>query len=179
MNNNMKSCMFKTTPRRALIVAFAQNRVIGNKGSIPWKIKGEQLRFKKLTVGNVVIMGRRSYEEIGHPLPDRYTIVVSSTVRYEAENCTTVTSLEEALKKAENKNVYISGGARLYQEAISLVDEMYITEIEAEVQGDTFFPDFKKEDFIRIVEEKVEGAVPYTHLTYIRKTSLIGTQTIV
>ena len=77
----------------ALIVAFAKNQVIGNKGCIPWKIKGEQRRFKELTTGNVVIMGRRSYEEIGKPLPNRTTIVVSGTKNFDSENCMTAKSL--------------------------------------------------------------------------------------
>src|SRR5574344_992278 len=100
----------------SLIVAYARNRVIGNCGKIPWKIKGEQKRFKELTTGNVVIMGRRSYEEIGHPLPNRDTIVVSNTVNYDAPHCKTASSLVEAVEMVEGKNVYISGGARLYQE---------------------------------------------------------------
>ena len=94
----------------ALIVAFANNQVIGNKGCIPWKIKGEQKRFKELTTGNVVIMGRRSYEEIGRPLPNRTTIVVSGTKNFDAENCYTAKSLAEAIELAGDKNIYISGG---------------------------------------------------------------------
>lgn len=109
----------------ALIVAYARNRVIGNQGCIPWKIKGEQKRFKQLTTGNVVVMGRRSYEEIGKPLPNRTTIVVSSTRLFEGENCYTVNSLQEAIKLAGNRDVYISGGAGLYAEAIELVDKMW------------------------------------------------------
>ena len=81
-----------------LIVAYAKNRVIGNKGMIPWRIKGEQLRFKELTTGNIVIMGRRSYEEIGRPLPNRETIVVSSTKNFDQEHCVTVKSLKEAIE---------------------------------------------------------------------------------
>ena len=108
----------------ALIVAYTKNRVIGDKGRIPWRIKGEQRRFRELTTGNVVIMGRKSYEEIGHPLPNRFTVVVSGTASYEAENCTTAKSLGEAIQKAEEccpgKNIYISGGAGLYREAMDL-----------------------------------------------------------
>ena len=111
----------------ALIVALAKNHVIGNNGYIPWKIKGEQKRFKDLTMGNVVIMGRRSFEEIGRPLPNRTTIVVSSTKEYTGENCFTVRSLQEAIELAGNKDVFISGGARLYEEALPIVEKMYIT----------------------------------------------------
>ena len=153
-----------------LIVAYAKNRVIGKEGQIPWKIKGEQKRFRELTTGNVVIMGRRSYEEIGRPLPNRYTIVVSNTQKFEAENCTTVGSLKEALEIADkSKNIYISGGAGLYKEAIDIVDKMFITEIDAIVEGDTYFPEFNADDFVREVDCHVEGEIPYDYVTYTRK----------
>lgn len=153
----------------ALIVAYSKNRVIGNKGCIPWKIKGEQQRFKELTTGNIVIMGRRSYEEIGHPLPNRDTIVISNTGNFEAENCTTAASLEQALEIAGSRDVYISGGAGLYREAISIVDKMYITEIDAIIEGDTFFPDFNEDEFTKKINKRVEGELPYTYVTYTRK----------
>ena len=156
-----------------LIVAYTKNRVIGNKGQIPWKIKGEQRRFRELTTGNVVIMGRRTYEEIGHPLPNRFTIVVSNSASFEEENCTTATSLTHAIKKAEElhpgKNIYISGGAGLYKEGIDLVDCMYVTEIDAEIEGDTYFPVFNEIDFDKTVDEKVEGEIPFSYITYTRK----------
>ena len=156
-----------------LIVAYTKNRVIGNAGKIPWRIKGEQRRFRELTTGNVVIMGRRSYDEIGHPLPNRFTIVLSNTASYEEENCTTVSSLEDAIKLAAerfpDKNVYISGGAGVYRAAMDMVDVMYITEIDAEIEGDTFFPEFDESAFTKTVDEKVEGEIPYAYVTYRRK----------
>lgn len=153
----------------ALIVAFAQNQVIGNKGHIPWKIKGEQKRFKELTMGNVVIMGRRSFEEIGRPLPNRTTIVVSSTKEFTGGDCYTAGSLQEAIKLAGDRDVFISGGARLYEEALPIVEKMYITEIDKAIDGDTYFPQFTEEDFIKEFDESVEGEIPYTYVTYTRK----------
>ena len=153
----------------ALIVAFANNQVIGNKGCIPWKIKGEQKRFKELTTGNVVIMGRRSYEEIGRPLPNRTTIVVSGTKNFDAEKCFTAKSLAEAIELAGDKNTYISGGARLYEEALPLVEKMYITEIDCDIEGDTYFPEFDKNMFEKEINERFEGEIPYTYVTYTRK----------
>ena len=153
----------------ALIVAYAKNQVIGNKGCIPWKIKGEQKRFRELTTGNVVIMGRRSYEEIGNPLPNRTTIVVSSTKQFDGENCLTAKSLSEAIQLAGDRDIYISGGARLYEEALPLVDKMYITEIELDVEGDTFFPTFDKEDYVKEIDEYFNGEISYTYVTYTRK----------
>lgn len=153
-----------------LIVAYSKNRVIGKDGQIPWRIKGEQKRFRELTTGNIVIMGRKSYEEIGRPLPNRYTIVVSNTQKFEAENCTTAGSLQEAIEIADkSKNIYISGGAGLYKEAIDIVDKMFITEIDAVVEGDTYFPEFNTEEFTREVECHVDGDMPYDYVTYTRK----------
>lgn len=153
----------------ALIVAYAKNQVIGNKGIIPWKIKGEQKRFKELTTGNVVIMGRRSYEEIGRPLPNRTTIVVSNTKNFDAENCMTAKSLQEAIAMAGDRNTYISGGAKLYEEALPLVEKMYVTEIDRDFEGDTFFPQFDKEQFTKEINERFEGEIPYTYVTYMRR----------
>lgn len=152
-----------------LIVAYAQNNVIGNNGIIPWKIPGEQKRFKELTTGNVVIMGLRSFEEIGNPLPNRLTIVITRTKNFDSENCITASSLPEALRIAGDRDIYISGGALLYKEALPLVDKLYITEINLEIQGDTFFPDFNKQDFTKELIKTVDGNIPYTYVTYTRK----------
>lgn len=155
----------------ALIVAYSKNKVIGNKGLIPWKIKGEQKRFKELTEGNIVIMGRRSYEEIGKPLPNRTTIVVSSTKNFDGTNCMTAASLKQALEIAGNRDVFISGGFRLYQEALPLVEKMYITEIGLNITGDTYFPDFNDHEFEKETVLRVDGEIPYTYVTYHRKRS--------
>lgn len=135
----------------AIIVAYAHNRVIGNKGQIPWQIDEDKKHFKKLTTGNVIVMGRRTYEEIGRPLPNRHNIIVSNTATYAAANCTTVTSLNQALEYAAqnfpDKTVFICGGASLYREALPLAQKLYITKIDAEYPGDTFFPQFDESNF--------------------------------
>lgn len=153
----------------ALIVAFSKNQVIGNGGCIPWKIKGEQKRFKELTIGNVVIMGRHSYEEIGKPLPDRTTIVISNTKNFNSKNCFTVKSLQEGIWLAGNKNIYIAGGAKVYKESLPLVEKMYITEIDKIIEGDTFFPPFCKNLFFKELNKKFKGEISYTYVTYTRK----------
>lgn len=152
-----------------LIVAYAKNRVIGNNGCIPWRIKGEQRRFKELTTGNVVVMGRRSYEEIGRPLPNRMTYVVSRTKNFDEEGVKTVSSIQEAIDLAGDKNVYISGGAGIYREALPYVEKMFITEVDLEPEGDTFFPEFDENDFIKEINEEVDGEIPYRYVTYTRK----------
>lgn len=159
----------------ALIVAFSKNRVIGKNGKIPWDIEGEKQRFKELTTGNIIVMGRRTYEEIGFPLPNRETIVVSRTKNFDQEHCITVKSLKEALEVAKKnwteKDVFISGGEKLYEEAVSFVERMYITEIEKEIEGDTYFPVFDENEFKKEIVKRVDGGIPYTYYTYSRKDS--------
>ena len=153
----------------ALIVAHARNRVIGRGGRLPWTIPGEQHRFRDLTMGNTIIMGRVTYEEIGRPLPGRLNIVVSRTQHYEGENLLTASSLNEAIALAGDRDAYVSGGARLFAEALPLVDVMYITEIDADVDGDVFFPEFDASAFDRRVEARFEGELPYEYVTYTRR----------
>lgn len=154
----------------ALVVAYAKNRVIGKDGRIPWNIEGEKKRFKRLTVNHVVIMGRKTYEEIGRPLPDRRTIVISKTKNFTSDNCQTAKSLQEAIALAGDDDIYISGGAGIYEESLPLVEKMYITEIDADVEGDTFFPEFEEDLFAKEIERKVDGDIPYVFLTYTRKS---------
>ncbi|MBP3414222.1 MAG: dihydrofolate reductase [Clostridia bacterium] len=153
----------------ALIAAYDKNRVIGKDGHIPWKIEGEQKRFRELTTGNVVIMGRRTYEEIGRPLPDRTTIVVSKTKNFDVPNCATARSLEEAVAMAGDRDIFVSGGAGLYREALDIAQKLFITEIEACFDGDTFFPEFDKRLYECETEEEFDGEIPYAYLTYTRK----------
>ena len=153
-----------------LIVARSQNNVIGKNGQIPWRIKGEQKQFKELTTGNVVVMGRKSYEEIGHPLPNRKTIVVSRTKQYEGENLATAGSVKEAIEMAGEQNVYISGGYGLYKEAIPFVDVMYITEVQTNIEdGDVFFPEFDENDFDKSEGETGGEEIKFIRTTYTRK----------
>lgn len=153
----------------ALIAALSRNYVIGNKGIIPWRIKGEQKRFKELTTGKTVIMGKRSFEEIGKPLPNRKTIVISNTTNYEFGNCITLGSLEQALAYVGDEDAFVAGGEQLYREALPLVDAMYLTIIDLEVEGDTYFPAFNEKDFTLVEEEEFQGEIPYRYLTYISK----------
>ncbi|MDE5937632.1 MAG: dihydrofolate reductase [Lachnospiraceae bacterium] len=102
-------------------------------------------------------------------LYDRITIVVSNTAHYNGENCFTANSLMDAIRLAGNKDIYISGGARLYEEALPLVEKMYITEIDCDIKGDTCFPPFESEQFVKEINERFEGEIPYAYVTYTRK----------
>ena len=153
-----------------IIAERSINNVIGKDGRIPWKIKGEQKQFKELTTGNVVVMGRRSFEEIGKPLPNRKTIVVSSNKVFEGENLATVGSVKEAIDLAGDEKVFIAGGYGLYKEAMPYVDVMYITEVKTYIEnGDVFFPDFNKEDFDVEIGENAGDDIEFTRVIYRRK----------
>lgn len=154
-----------------LIVARSKNNVIGKNGEIPWKIKGEQKQFKELTTGKIVIMGRKSYEEIGHPLPNRKNIVVSKTKNFVGDNLVTVASLQEAITISEGDEVYIAGGYGLFKEALPLVNKMYITEIDTIVDdGDVFFPEFDAEEFEVAIGEVGGEDIKYRRTIYTRKS---------
>ena len=155
-----------------IIAARSINNVIGKDGRIPWKIKGEQKQFKELTTGNVVVMGRRSFEEIGKPLPNRKTIVVSSNKVFEGENLATVGSVKEAIDLAGDEKVFVAGGYGLYKEALPYVDVMYITEVKTVIEdGDVFFPEFNQDDFDVEVAGCGGDEIEYTRVIYTRKNA--------
>jgi dihydrofolate reductase/dihydrofolate reductase (trimethoprim resistance protein) len=153
----------------SLIVAVAKNNVMGNNGIIPWKIKGEQIRFKELTIGKTIIMGRKSFEEIGRPLPNRKTIIISNTQNIVAENCTTVKSLFEtfALVKDEDE-VFVAGGEQVYREAFPYADRIYITVINKNIDGNVYFPEIHEDEFIKTYEQQIDGETTYTYYAYER-----------
>ena len=157
----------------ALIVAYDKNRLIGKDGGMPWYIPGELKRFRSLTENNVVIMGRKTYESLGGPLKNRINIVLSRSKDFDGENVYTAKNLTEAVDMARGKwpekNIYIGGGANLYNQVLNDVDVMYITEIDAEFEGDTYFPQFDESLFTKEINGRYESNVPYTYTTYTRK----------
>ena len=154
----------------SIIVAVAKGGAIGKEGKMPWKIPGEQRQFKELATGHVVIMGRTSYEEVGHPLPNRTNIVVSKTKVFSGENLYTVKSLQEAIERAGQEEIFIAGGAEIFQEALPLADKIYMTYVDMEVpDADRFFPDFPEEEYKREEIEKVGGETSYLRVLYTKK----------
>ena len=154
----------------SIIVAVAKVGAIGKEGKMPWKIPGEQRQFKDLTTGHVVVMGRTSYEEIGHPLPNRTNIVVSKTKVFSGENLYTVKSLKEAIERAGQEEIFIAGGAELFQEALPLANKIYMTYVDMEVpDADRFFPIFHEEEYKREEIEKVGGETSYLRVLYTKK----------
>lgn len=132
------------------IVAIAENNVIGMDGGLPWYLPADLKYFKKKTLGNPVIMGRKSYESIGRPLPKRTNIVISRDPYYISSNVLVAHSIEEALditKDLDSEEVFIIGGAQIYSASLALCDRLYITEVHAKISGDTFFPEWNKEEW--------------------------------
>ena len=131
---------------------MSSNRVIGNKGSIPWYLPDDLKRFKKLTTGNAVIMGRKTHESIGRVLPNRDNVIISRDENYNSKSCIVKNSLIDALKYCTDvsiKHTFIIGGGDIYKQALELdlVDSLYITEISEIFEGDTFFPELQKNKF--------------------------------
>jgi len=126
----------------SLIVAVARNRVIGREGDLPWHLPADLKRFKALTMGHHLVVGRKTWEEVGKPLPGRVMVVVTRDPGYRPEGVIVVHSLEQALEVARGDDeVFIAGGGEIYRQALPLVDRMYVTRIHAEVVGDTTFPE--------------------------------------
>lgn len=128
----------------SLIVAVSENGVIGRDGDLPWHLPRDLRHFKSTTTGHHLIIGRRTWDELGRPLPGRIMVVITRSRRFEAEGAIVVHSLDEAIEIAGNDDEpFIGGGAHIYRMALErdLVDRLYITRVHAEVEGDTFFPD--------------------------------------
>ena len=130
-----------TPPRLTLIVARARNGVIGKDNAMPWRIPGEQAYFKRVTMGHPIIMGRKTWESIGRPLPGRRSIVISRNTAFAAPGAEVVPSLDAALARCVGAaEAFVIGGAELYRLALPSADRLLITEIDHDFDGDTYFP---------------------------------------
>lgn len=131
----------------SIIVAVAENGVIGANNDLPWRLPDDLKHFKRLTTDNPVIMGRNTWESLGKPLPNRTNIVVTQTEGYVATGATVVTSLQSALAIAgsgASNHAFVIGGAMLFKEALPVATNCFITEVHANVEGDVYFPEFDK-----------------------------------
>lgn len=147
-----------------MVAAQSENQVIGRGLEIPWRVKGEQALFKKITINGTLIMGRKTFQSIGRPLPGRTTIVVSRDPDLAITGCETSTSLELAIARAAeiNKPIFIAGGGELYRQALVIADEIHLTTIHTKVEGDVLFPEVPAN--FRLVEEKAfTSNINYTY----------------
>ena len=139
---------------RSIVVAVARNGVIGRDNQLPWKLPKDLAYFKRVTMGHPVVMGRRTWQSIGKALPGRLNIVVTRNPSLEAPGATVVASLDEAWKAAgDAAEVSIIGGTSIFRETLPIADRIHLTEVEADVEGDTFFPEFDRGEW---VEQEVE-----------------------
>lgn len=124
-----------------MVLAIGKNGVIGKGGKVPWHIPEDLKHFKTMTIGHAIVMGRKTYEETGRPLPNRRNIIVTRDRAFSAPGCEVVASLEEgiALARTTDPEPRIGGGAEIYRLALPLVTRIYLTEVDLEVEGDTFY----------------------------------------
>lgn len=158
----------------AIVAAVARGGVIGRGGTIPWRIQEDMGRFRDLTMGRPVVMGRRTWDSLPkrfRPLPGRRNIVVSRNSEWHGEGAERAASLQDALAGlASEPRVFVIGGAELYAEALVLADELLLTEIDDEIQGDVFFPPFDVAAFRQVSREKrvAEDGTRFAFVTYER-----------
>lgn len=154
----------------SLLVAHDPDRVIGLNNELPWSIPEELAYFKKVSMGKAIVMGRKTYESIGRPLPGRLNIVITRNEEYSPEGVVVVHDLKDAIVKAREyaDEVMIIGGSEIFRLAIGIADRLYITFIQKHFEGDTFFPPYGDEWKLVSVSEDVESkdGIPYSFLIY-------------
>ncbi|NTU69288.1 dihydrofolate reductase [bacterium] len=158
-------------PTVSIISSLTENGVIGNKGNLVFKVASDLNRFKELTMGHPIIMGRNTYLSIGRALPGRDNIVITSNKGFKAEGIVVANSLDSAIslaKSIDKEEVFIIGGGKVFEDAIKQADKLYLTLFHKVAEGDTFFPDYS--DFKTVVkkEEKQEGDLKYENIDLIR-----------
>lgn len=157
----------------SLIVAMARNRVIGRDNRLPWRLSSDLKWFKSLTMGHHVIMGRRTYDSIGRPLPGRTSIVISRTWSAAPEGVTVVRSIEEALEAARGEEeVFVLGGAEVFRRTLPMADTLFLTLVHADVEGDVLFPELEPDDWQLVSREDHDSdeknEYPFSFLVYER-----------
>jgi dihydrofolate reductase len=154
----------------SIIVAYANNRVIGKDGKIPWRLPHDSQHFKRITSGHIIVMGRKTFESIGRPLPQRRNIVLTNSTTLTLPGVEVMHSKDDVLALDD---VFIIGGASVYKQFLDVADRLYITEIALEIDGDTFFPAWDRQSFALISTQPgildEQNTLPHTFFTYERK----------
>lgn len=141
-------------PEIVLIAAVARNGVIGRENGLPWRLKADLAHFKRTTLGHPIVMGRKTWESLGRPLPGRRNIVVTRNAQYRAEGAEVFTNVDAAIAAAGDGTVCVIGGAELYRQLLERASKLVLTEVAAEVEGDAHFPDVDRQTFIEISREQ-------------------------
>lgn len=161
-------------PSLSIIAAMDRNRLIGRDNQLPWQLPADLQHFKSTTMGKPIVMGRKTWESLGRPLPGRVNIVITRNTAYQAEGTTVVHSLEEALTVASDaEEIMIIGGANLYTQALAQVERLYLTRVEGSFEGDAWFPEFSDADWqlqsSEMHEPDEKNRHPYRFETLFRK----------
>jgi dihydrofolate reductase len=148
-----------TPPHISILVAMAKNRVIGRNNALPWQLPPDLKRFKELTMGHHIVMGRKTYESIGRHLPGRTSVIITRQPDYQVPGAIVVASIDQALKicsagKEVDQEIFVIGGAQIYRQSLELCQRIYITEIQQEFDGDTLFPELNQQEWREISREK-------------------------
>jgi len=140
----------------SLIVAMASNRAIGLNNEMPWHLSADLKKFKQITMGSPILMGRKTFESIGRPLPGRNNIIISRNEDYQQPGCLVFNSIEAAIESCQQEEeIFIIGGATFYQAALPLADKLYLTEINKSFTADTFFPVIDRNDWKELAREDI------------------------
>jgi dihydrofolate reductase len=157
--------------RIVIIAALSQNRVIGRDNDLPWRISADLQRFKALTLGHCIVMGRRTWDSIGRPLPKRRSIVITRDAEFAAPGATVVHSLDQAIAAAgEDDDIFVIGGAQIYALALPRATHLELTHVDAEITGDTFFPELDWSEWRQTASEAspADADLPYRFVSYER-----------
>lgn len=157
------------------IVAVSSNNVIGKNNNMLWHLSDDFKRFKELTTGHYIIMGRKTFESFPKPLPNRTHVIITRQVDYKKEGCIVVSSLEKAFQVIPNdEDAFVIGGGEIYKQSMDLVDELEITRVHANFEGDTIFPEIEEKDWLLVSQEyhpkDEKHAYDFTFQTFVRKT---------
>ena len=153
----------------SLIAALGKNHVIGNENSLIWKIPNDMKRFREITNGKPVIMGRKTFESIGRPLPNRTNIIITNDKNYKARGCIVVHSLNDALEASKSADeIMVIGGAQIYSQFLPLADKMYLTIIDADFEGDAYFPKFDEKEWKIVGKEDHSDNYNYSFVDFER-----------
>lgn len=152
----------------SMIAAVGKNLELGKNNNLIWHFKEDMKFFKDTTMGHTIVMGRKTFESLPKALPGRKNIVISSNAQYQAQGATVVTSVEEALQIADNEEIFVIGGGKIYAEFLPYADKLYLTEINAECDdADTYFPQFNKSEYIKeIINYYDIDGVEFYHVVY-------------
>ena len=158
----------------SIIVAVGEGNVIGKENRLIWHLPRDMRHFKETTTGHYIIMGRKTFESNGRPLPNRTNVIITRDKNYKAEGCVVVHTLEDAIKLAkDDPEAFIIGGGVIYELAMPLIDRIYLTQIHHKFEGDTYFPEINMDEWVEIEKREFEpdekNKYPFTILTLDRK----------